>query len=1175
MNRQTLLALVLWYATVGVFSESLGQSSNAPCAGLTEPMLLSPAGGGLPDVAIDRSGRSHVVWQGSDFFLWYAQIGPEGALTIPARKVYDTIRTAFPRIAVDAAGDAHIVTTTTGVPSSLIYLKISNGARVRLNAFTMLVPGVFDSESNYSASIDINPLTGLPVIASEMELSYSVPIGGFPVFRYNQEISIISLDAAGNPIRSSRWTAYYSRNNPAPTYRVQNPRVAVDSLGTTHCVWSHSDPSWVGSSIGYVHAGGNSWVEIANKRNVAALSGGPEIVRGESGKIEIVWSTTAGSVVWQEMDHNGLTVVDDFIVSQSAAQPSRPKIAAGYGNIFVGWTDRREGATSQIYSRSLLNPAMERNVTCSSSSALNHSFSARDRDSLAYVWQENRNGANQIFYRQQAPADCMEWKQPGKSGAYLDPSNWASGRAPTEADRLCLRDSRSIVDVTTINMLNFTGLGRVYGSSGIEVESGRWEFNVSAPVFQVVPNSDPNSGLVHVSAGAQLTLAGGGNMETPRLKLERGAVLGAKGGTLSVTGDLKLSSTDGVTVLLYPEANRSQSALLKVQKEFQAGGSLTLLPTPKYTPAPGDRFRLVEFDPGTKSVDEIYKNCIFKNYDPAISKELFWGLDFREENGKKFIEAIVLRTPILRSNGTATPLTPSSGKTGLILVTHGTSDQFDPAQPEKDLLGALTKEISRFIERYESADWQVVTLDWREYATRPVGDWFAKFESDFWYDPATSAQFGIGLGESLVHWLEVNEGFKFQKYHLLGHSSGSWLVNRMMQLLASSGTVHLTFFDAFTDPAKRFPCPSLIFCDRFSSTLGAGAGGDDFVEHYVDRNSRSSPPGTDDRLKFAVNFDVTAALISSPLFLNIPPLPPDYSGAHAWPIQWYFETVEMALKGRLLSNDLYSNGFAFSPEFLESTAVPQSRAGLLTIKKSLKPNDDLAINLVASLLRPLVQFVTSKDFFSNWESAVTGTYQRREDGSFEMIAASAPPARSVGLANVSNSQTQIASVTVPISIAYPLNGLQFDYQFSQPSNGVLSVYVDGQLARIVNQSMVGTNAASSGEITLGRVYEPGSHKVMFLLQPETIGPAGVILKNVQLGLDLRPVLQPAPRFLPGALEWSFTGIPGQSNYVVETSMNLESWLTVTNILGTNVPLRFQTPLPFPDQQRFYRLRIAP
>ncbi len=114
-----------------------------------------------------------MVWRGNDLHVWYAQVGPDGVILLPARKVYDLVSTTFPRIAVDANGDAHIVTTTTSSPATLIYFKVSNGTRVLIKGFTMFTPGAFDREADYWPTIDINPLTGLPVIAAEVQASWS------------------------------------------------------------------------------------------------------------------------------------------------------------------------------------------------------------------------------------------------------------------------------------------------------------------------------------------------------------------------------------------------------------------------------------------------------------------------------------------------------------------------------------------------------------------------------------------------------------------------------------------------------------------------------------------------------------------------------------------------------------------------------------------------------------------------------------------------------------------------------------------------------------------------------------------------------------------------------------------------------------------------------------------
>src|SRR6185503_16015146 len=159
------------------------------------------------------------------------------------------------------------------------------------------------------------------------------------------------------------------------------------------------------------------------------------------------------------------------------------------------------------------------------------------------------------------------------------------------------------------------------------------------------------------------------------------------------------------------------------------------------------------------------------------------------------------------------------------------------------------------------------------------------------------------------------KGFDFGKMHLLSHSSGSWLVNRMMQLKAPSASIHLTLFDAFTNPSESGFC--LPYCGRFEAELGAGGGPDEFIEHYVDR-SAWSPPGTCDRLAEAVNFDVSALFRPAvrPSEMDLVDWVKCIADSHGWPYVWYLNTVRSALSGAPPGEDYACGGFILSPEYL-------------------------------------------------------------------------------------------------------------------------------------------------------------------------------------------------------------------------------------------------------------------
>ena len=369
--------------------------ADEPCSGLTPPLLLSPAGGTGPDMAVDDFGRAHVVWRGLDSYIYYALVSSNHDLAIPATKI-SLAPANSPRVAVDSAGDAHIVATIAPSPSVIpLYIKVSNGVRVILTSFRYHPS--FPNEQDFSPCIEISPVTQLPVVAAEIHAWRTSPS-----VLYNNEIMVMPLDSVGNPDRTSSWIAYSLASSVAK-FNAQAPSLAVDAFGRRHCVWEHREDSWSGYSVAYANDSQSSWTEIANSRTFADVVGGPRMTAVANGNVDIVWSTTAGAVVWQENSHDGLALIDDTVISQLSAQGSRPRIAAGIGNIFFGWADSREGANAQIYTKDSVSTLSERNVVCSPGTTFSHAIMARGCNSFAFVWQDNKSGTNQIFYRAQRP----------------------------------------------------------------------------------------------------------------------------------------------------------------------------------------------------------------------------------------------------------------------------------------------------------------------------------------------------------------------------------------------------------------------------------------------------------------------------------------------------------------------------------------------------------------------------------------------------------------------------------------------------------------------------------------------------------------------------------------------------------------------------------------------------
>jgi hypothetical protein len=376
----------------------LAQTDTASCNSLTDSLMLSSGSG--PDMAADQFGYIHVVWQDPTLGVMYAQVGPDGTITVPATSMYPGKGYGFPHIAVDRAGAAHIVATTSG-STLLLYMKVSGGQRVTFNAFYMN-PTLADNETDSSPSITINPVTQLPVVVAEVQTELDEWEGIFyPVLVpvYSTFIASVALDSGGNPVRGSIFDAWYDLDTASPQFDVSYPSVAVDAHGVTHVVWEYQDTSLTGLTVGYANSASTYWEEIADTANVNGLAGRPIIIRGADGNLDVVWSTTHNAVVWTEINPAGLIMIDNAIVSQPAAIPRWPGLASGSGQLVCSWTDGREGTNSQIYARSLLDTLPECDVSESPGAALNGAVAIGSSGNTAYVWQDQRSGSSQLYYR--------------------------------------------------------------------------------------------------------------------------------------------------------------------------------------------------------------------------------------------------------------------------------------------------------------------------------------------------------------------------------------------------------------------------------------------------------------------------------------------------------------------------------------------------------------------------------------------------------------------------------------------------------------------------------------------------------------------------------------------------------------------------------------------------------
>lgn len=602
--------------------------------------------------------------------------------------------------------------------------------------------------------------------------------------------------------------------------------------------------------------------------------------------------------------------------------------------------------------------------------------------------------------------------------------------------------------------------------------------------------------------------------------------------TLTLNGDFRPDSPDTINIRFTP--SNSTKPVLKCAGGFHAGGKLNLS-TGATEKKFGDTYKLLSFAPTTLRVDEIYRDYRFKDYDPVLGSLLFWGLCFRDEvlpTASSYIEALILQppmdfhplftTPLANGN----PLIPGLLGSKITLITHGTSSSIPP-----------DSELSRIAQKFAAlADhlspvpdlskwWHVTTLEWGPFST-DLTTW----------NPATSAQRAIGIAESLDYWLRYSQpAFPFRRVHVLGHSSGAWFANRLLELWSADAQVQCTFLDPFVSPGTDCSGP---YCGRFDGTLGLGARDDDFVEQYYDQGL-GSPPGTRTALPLAINFDVTSApehpVVATPI------------GYHAWPYRWYLKGFDRFMSDPAAAVQKAScGGVVISPiaiEFL--TAMGRSDlVSLVALSKSrFATGDIIALDAESCAVHGFAQQVLEKISSAEWQ--VRGLSETVSEGG--EIAGNLP----------ASSQVQFKAQPLPSDAKGIGFWVYVPETDGQTNNGMLSIFQGGKLISRQDIFLFG-EPMYSGDIPAA----PGEE---IAIQIDNIGTNNLIIHVADLEIlgNARPKIA-----FERNLDFLELKFAAESQQVVEYSPSLPAlnWQSLTITSPTNVQIRMT------NRSGFFRLR---
>lgn len=169
---------------------------------------------------------------------------------------------------------------------------------------------------------------------------------------------------------------------------------------------------------------------------------------------------------------------------------------------------------------------------------------------------------------------------------------------------------------------------------------------------------------------------------------------------------------------------------------------------------------------------------------------------------------------------------PGPDELNLVVATHG---WYEPTPWPRELVLAMKNKVN-------SSEWFLGWFDWRSRSKV--------------INPADAARFardsaGLLLGEEIVRL-----STEWRHVHLIGHSSGAWLINEAAKVIASQtdASIHLTFLDAYIP---------LFWEQSRLGDFGSDPNTAYWADHYIIHDITLTATGP--RLTNAHNVDITAA----------------------------------------------------------------------------------------------------------------------------------------------------------------------------------------------------------------------------------------------------------------------------------------------------------------------------
>jgi len=418
-----------------------------------------------------------------------------------------------------------------------------------------------------------------------------------------------------------------------------------------------------------------------------------------------------------------------------------------------------------------------------------------------------------------------------------------------------------------------------------------------------------------------------------------------------------------------------------------------------------------------------------------------------------------------------------------------------------------------------SGDWDVWVVDWSTRAS------ISKMPPIAWRN---AGDIGLQLGE----YFNEHFGQQYEHYHLIAHSAGSNLIDVAGIVLSTNATVHETFFDAYHPNPLSIPITTNI-TRHVSDKYGEHA---DWVDNYVDTRNiiptseiKTNPlwlaaisllDSTDLHLTNGFNIDVTPIDGSGCSLLDGLNFIQEIFCEHSRPGWFYGESIieETPFPHIYTDNEPLVNpgsmGFGLSKE-------SQNNMSFLEVSKNQECHSQTDGSCPYVDWTPYVWTYFPGAFKGNVVDGVKGTVDLVTNGVTNAIdwlslnSSSLVASPQLALMKFDTSAFESESTIIPsdepaymsfdITTTTPVNVLRFDWAFDVTGEGLLKVFVDGELLTLLDQRFLSQASLETEEISIGGsdgVLPPGTYNITFHLDGFGENQSGIDLTDVELGLSL-------------------------------------------------------------------------